>query len=124
MYQPTDVLTSEAQLREILPEQYPSQTGKVIDHVDDLIRVWIEHSPFLTMATVSATGRVDVSPKGDPGGFTVVLDDETIAIPERLGNRRADGFHNILLNHSSQSNPYFQYSHIFFQENMKWEKSF
>ena len=36
MYQPTEVLTSEAQLREILPDQYPSQTGKVIEEIDEL----------------------------------------------------------------------------------------
>ena len=96
MYQPTDVLTSEAQLREILPDQYPSQTGKVIDHIDNHIRVWIEHSPFLTMATVSSSGQVDISPKGDPAGFVKVLDDKTLAIPDRPGNHRFDSFSNIL----------------------------
>ncbi|NKC01243.1 MAG: pyridoxamine 5'-phosphate oxidase family protein [Pseudomonadales bacterium] len=96
MYQPTDVLTSEAQLREILPDQYPSQTGKVIDHIDGHIRVWIEHSPFLTMATVSSTGQVDVSPKGDPAGFVKVIDDKTLAIPDRPGNHRFDSFLNIM----------------------------
>ena len=39
MYEPKQVLTSEAQLREILPDHYPSQTGKVIDHIEDHIRV-------------------------------------------------------------------------------------
>jgi len=96
MYQPTDVLTSEAQLREILPDQYPSQTGKVIDHIDDHIRVWIERSPFLTMATVSSTGQVDVSPKGDPAGFVKVLDEKTLAVPDRPGNHRFDSFLNIM----------------------------
>ena len=50
------------------------------------------------MATAGADGSCDVSPKGDPPGFTLVLDDTTIAIPERPGNRRADGFLNILAN--------------------------
>ena len=50
------------------------------------------------MATASADGSCDVSPKGDPPGFTLVLDDTTIAIPERIGNRRADGFRNVLSN--------------------------
>ena len=96
MYQPTEVLTSEAQLREILPDQYPSQTGKVIDHIDEHIRVWIEHSPFLTMATVSSSGQVDVSPKGDPAGFVKVLDEKTLAVPDRPGNHRFDSFLNIM----------------------------
>lgn len=96
MYQPTEVLTSEAQLREILPDQYPSQTGKVIDHIDDHIRVWIERSPFLTMATVSSTGQVDLSPKGDPAGFVKVLDEKTLAVPDRPGNHRFDSFLNIM----------------------------
>ncbi len=47
---------------------------------------------------VHANGNCDVSPKGDPAGFTVVLDEHTIALPERAGNHRADGFHNILSN--------------------------
>lgn len=96
MYEPKQVLTSEAQLREILPEQYPSQTGKVIDHIDDHIRVWIERSPFLTMATVSSTGQVDLSPKGDPAGFVKVLDEKTLAVPDRPGNHRFDSFLNIM----------------------------
>lgn len=96
MYEPKQVLTSEAQLREILPEQYPSQTGKVIDHIDDHIRVWIQRSPFLTMATVSSTGQVDLSPKGDPAGFVKVLDEKTLAVPDRPGNHRFDSFLNIM----------------------------
>lgn len=48
--------------------------------------------------TSDADGACDVSPKGDPPGFTLVLDDKTIVIPDRPGNRRADGFHNILQN--------------------------
>ena len=96
MYEAKQVLTSEAQLREILPEQYPSQTGKVIDHIDDHIRVWIEHSPFLAMATVSSTGQVDLSPKGDPAGFVKVLDEKTLAVPDRPGNHRFDSFLNIM----------------------------
>jgi PPOX class probable FMN-dependent enzyme len=79
-----------------MPDQYPSQTGKVIDHIDDHIRVWIERSPFLTMATVSADGRVDISPKGDPAGFVKVLDKKTLAVPDRPGNHRYDSFLNIM----------------------------
>jgi predicted pyridoxine 5'-phosphate oxidase superfamily flavin-nucleotide-binding protein len=47
------------------------------------------------MTTSDADGRLDCSPKGDPAGFVKVLDDKTLAIPYRPGNRRFDGFLNI-----------------------------
>ena len=95
MYQPKDVLTSIDQIYADMRRPYDSQTGKFIDHVDDHIRVWIEHSTFLTMATVDKAGNMDVSPKGDPAGFVKVLDKKTLAIPDRPGNHRYDGFQNI-----------------------------
>jgi PPOX class probable FMN-dependent enzyme len=61
-------------------------------------REWLAASPFCLIATAGADGTCDVSPKGDPPGFALVLDDTTIAIPDRPGNRRADGFLNILAN--------------------------
>ena len=96
MYQPTDIVTTEDQIRDVIPEQWASQTGKIIDHVDDFIRVWIERSPFVVISTVNTAGEMDVSPKGDPAGFVQVLDPHTLAIPDRPGNHRYDGFLNIL----------------------------
>ncbi|MGN6444493.1 pyridoxamine 5'-phosphate oxidase family protein [Amnibacterium sp.] len=62
-------------------------------------RQWLAASPFCVMATADAEGRCDASPKGDPAGqLAHVLDDRTIAIAERPGNRRADGYRNILRN--------------------------
>jgi PPOX class probable FMN-dependent enzyme len=61
-------------------------------------REWIANSPFCVVATSGADGTCDASPKGDPPGFSLVLDDTTIAIPERPGNKRADGYRNILSN--------------------------
>jgi PPOX class probable FMN-dependent enzyme len=62
-------------------------------------RDWLAASPFCVLATTDAEGRCDASPKGDPAGSLVhVIDDRTIAIAERPGNRRADGYHNILAN--------------------------
>jgi len=69
---------------------------KVSDRLNDVGRRFIEMSPFIMVATKQSDGLVDVSPKGDPAGFVKVLDDKTIAIPDRLGNHRADGFVNIL----------------------------
>jgi PPOX class probable FMN-dependent enzyme len=59
---------------------------------------YIAHSPFLLIATANAAGECDVSPKGDAPGFVRVLDERTIVIPDRLGNKRADGHRNILAN--------------------------
>ncbi|MDQ6523580.1 pyridoxamine 5'-phosphate oxidase family protein [Nocardioides sp. LHD-245] len=65
----------------------------------DIDRDWLAAAPFCMVATADADGRCDVSPKGDPAGRLVhVLDDTTIAIAERPGNRRADGYRNILAN--------------------------
>lgn len=95
MYEPTDVVTTEAEIRAVIPGTIERQVRKVIDHIDDHVRIWIERSPFMTMATYSSNGAVDVSPKGDPAGFVKVLDDKTLAIPDRPGNHRFDSFLNI-----------------------------
>jgi PPOX class probable FMN-dependent enzyme len=65
----------------------------------DVDRDWLAASPFCVMATSDADGNCDASPKGDPAGQLVhVIDDTTIAIAERPGNKRADGYKNILVN--------------------------
>ena len=71
---------------------------KVRPSLHDLDKQWLAESPFCLLATSAAVGRCVVSPKGDPPGFTLVLDDTTIAVPDRKGNRRADGFRNVLSN--------------------------
>ncbi len=91
-------ITSETELSELLgaPSARAANKDRVRLHERD--REWLAASPFCLVATASADGSCDVSPKGDPPGFTLVLDDATIAIPERSGNRRADGFRNVLAN--------------------------
>src|SRR5215475_13991685 len=91
-------ITSEAELRELLGAPMPRATSKDRVRLHERYREWLSASPFCLVATASADGSCDVSPKGDPPGFTLVLDDTTIAIPERMGNRRADGFRNVLSN--------------------------
>jgi len=99
----------------------PPETWTTIDSVDELVellgtpgeraatkgrselldvdRAWLASSPFCVMATSDAEGRCDASPKGDPAGQLVhVIDDRTVAIAERPGNKRADGYKNILSN--------------------------
>jgi uncharacterized protein len=91
-------ITSEAELREVIgtPSGRAVTKERVRLHEED--RNWLAASPFCLLGTSDADGNCDVSPKGDPAGFIRVLDDTTIAIPERNGNRRADGFTNILKN--------------------------
>jgi PPOX class probable FMN-dependent enzyme len=91
-------ITSEAELRALLGEPMPRALTKNRTRLHDRDKEWLAASPFCLIATANADGSCDVSPKGDPPGFTLVLDDTTLAIPERRGNRRADGFINILSN--------------------------
>ncbi|MDG4785213.1 pyridoxamine 5'-phosphate oxidase family protein [Micromonospora sp. WMMD1102] len=91
-------IASEAELRELLGEPIPRAVTKERVRLHEIDREWLAAAPFCLVATADRDGNCDVSPKGDPPGFTLVLDDTTIAIPERPGNRRADGFRNILAN--------------------------
>ncbi|MFJ7219632.1 MSMEG_1061 family FMN-dependent PPOX-type flavoprotein [Amycolatopsis sp. NPDC098790] len=72
--------------------------GKKLDHVDKHARRFIAHSPFLALATSDASGRGDCSPRGDYPGFAKVLDEHTLALPDRPGNKIADSFRNIAEN--------------------------
>ncbi len=98
MYVAKEVITSTEEIHEIIGDVLFSQDTKCIDHIDDHCRVWIERSPFVVISTISASGEMDVAPKGDPAGAFKVLDKHTIAIADRLGNNRADTFANILEN--------------------------
>lgn len=91
-------ITDEAELRELLGEVNPRAANKDRPALHPRDREWIGISPFVVMCTSDAAGNCDASPKGDPPGFVRVLDDHTIAVPERPGNRRADGYRNILVN--------------------------
>ena len=94
----TREITSEAELRELIGTPMPRAAAKDRRTLHERDREWLAASPFCLIATAGADGTCDVSPKGDPRGFALVLDDTTIAIPERPGNRRADGYRNILAN--------------------------
>jgi PPOX class probable FMN-dependent enzyme len=91
-------ISSEAELRELLGEPMPRAVTKERTRLHERDKEWLAASPFCLIATADAAGNCDVSPKGDPPGFTHVIDDTTIAIPDRPGNRRADGFRNVLAN--------------------------
>jgi uncharacterized protein len=91
-------ISSEAELRELLGTPAPRVIAKERTRLHERDIEWLTASPFCLIATSGEDGTCDVSPKGDPPGFALVLDDTTIAIPERPGNKRADGYRNILAN--------------------------
>ena len=94
----TTRIETPEQLTALLGEPLPRVRDKVRPALHDLDREWLAASPFCLVATSAADGSCDVSPKGDPPGFVRVLDDTTVAVPERLGNKRADGYRNVLSN--------------------------
>jgi PPOX class probable FMN-dependent enzyme len=93
-----EVVTSVEELREVVGTPGHRAAQKVVPVIDEHCRRFIAHSPFLLIATANQAGEMDISPKGDPEGFVRVLDDKTIAIPDRLGNRRIDSLRNIVEN--------------------------
>ncbi|MBX7269432.1 pyridoxamine 5'-phosphate oxidase family protein [Micromonospora sp. Llam7] len=93
----TGEITSAAELTELLGTPAPRAAAKERTRLHERDRQWLAASP-LCLVAAGADGTCDVSPKGDPAGFALVLDDQTIALPERPGNKRADGYRNILTN--------------------------
>ena len=89
-------VVDEARLRELVG--YPTElvAAKVVDRLNDLTRQFIELSPFVCIATTRPEGGMDVSPRGDPPGFVRILDEQTLLIPERPGNRIADTLTNLV----------------------------
>jgi hypothetical protein len=91
-------IRDEAQLRAVLGMPTDLVRAKVRDRLDPLTRQFVERSPFLLLATSAEDGSCDVSPRGDPPGFVRILDERTLLLPERPGNRLADSLRNVLSN--------------------------
>jgi len=91
-------IVEEGALRGLIGEPNAVVRSKISDRLNDLTRQFVERSPFLCLATSAADGTCDVSPRGDPAGFVQVLDDRTLLLPDRPGNRLADSFRNVLEN--------------------------
>jgi len=92
------VIATEAQLRALIGEPLALTCAKITDRLNALTRLYVERSPFVCLATSDADGDCDLSPRGDPAGFVRILDDRTLLMPERPGNRIADSLRNILVN--------------------------
>lgn len=93
-----EVITTEAQLRALIGEPAALTCAKISDRLNAMTRLFVERSPFVCLATSDAAGRCDLSPRGDPAGFVRILDERTLLLPERPGNRLADSLRNILAN--------------------------
>lgn len=87
---------AETELREIIGPPKPGATAKIADRLNGLTRQFIERSPFVCVATGRPDGGLDISPRGDPPGFVRILDERTLLLPERPGNRIADSLTNVL----------------------------
>jgi uncharacterized protein len=92
-------ISSAGELRDLLGTPGGRAVTKERTRLHEVDREWLAISPFCVIATSDAAGNCDASPKGDPAGRLVhVLDDATVAIAERPGNKRADGYLNVLAN--------------------------
>lgn len=98
--EPNHVIKDEAELRGLYPATHELAIQKFQDRLGIHAQEFIRRSPFLCLGTQSVDGRADVSPRGDPPGFVRILDDRTLAIPDRPGNNRLDSLSNILSNPS------------------------
>jgi PPOX class probable FMN-dependent enzyme len=90
------VIDSQGRLRDVIGSPTDLVAGKIADRLNDFFRRYIEASPFVCVATANSEGQLDLSPRGDPAGFVRILDEQTLLIPERPGNRIADTLTNVL----------------------------
>src|SRR5207237_6141362 len=91
-----DIIEDIAEIREIYGEPMERTVKKQLPRLEKHSRAFIALSPFVVIASTDPSGRCDASPKGDAPGFVRVLDDETLLIPDRLGNNRVDTISNLL----------------------------
>ena len=85
-----EVIATEQDLRKIIGPANKWFTSKILHRLDRRCRDFVAASPFVVVGSTDPLGMVDLSPKGDRAGFVRCLDDATLAIPDRRGNRRVD----------------------------------
>jgi uncharacterized protein len=94
----SQIVSTEAALRTLIGEPAALTCAKISKCLNPMTRLFVERSPFVCIATSDAEGNCDLSPRGDPAGFVRILDDCTLLLPERPGNRLADSLRNLLAN--------------------------
>ncbi|NZD60156.1 pyridoxamine 5'-phosphate oxidase family protein [Rhizobium sp. WYCCWR 11290] len=95
---PDFAITDEQSLRSLFDATHALAIQKCQDTLSTHAQAFIRRSPFLCIGTQNLDGKADVSPRGDPVGFVKILDERTLAIPDRPGNNRLDTLVNILAN--------------------------
>ncbi|MCV0426049.1 MAG: pyridoxamine 5'-phosphate oxidase family protein [Roseibium sp.] len=95
---PEFVISDEQSLRNLFPAVNPLAARKCLNFLDEHAQEFIRRSPFVCLGTQDLNGSADVSPRGDPAGFVKILDQATLAIPDRPGNNRLDSLTNIVAN--------------------------
>jgi PPOX class probable FMN-dependent enzyme len=95
---PEFVISDEQSLRSLFQAKHTLAVQKCQDRLDEHAQAFIRRSPFLCIGTQDLNGKADVSPRGDPVGFVKILDQHTLAIPDRPGNNRLDTLANIIAN--------------------------
>lgn len=95
---PDFAITDEQALRSLFDATHSLAIQKCQDTLSKHAQAFIQRSPFLCIGTQNLDGKADVSPRGDPVGFVKILDERTLAIPDRPGNNRLDTLVNILAN--------------------------
>ncbi|CAM3416582.1 pyridoxamine 5'-phosphate oxidase family protein [Kibdelosporangium persicum] len=93
----TEIKTLD-ELVELTGEPLDQVRCKIQDRIDAHARTLIAHSPFVLLATAAPDGSCDVSPRGDPAGSVLVVDDRTLVLADRPGNKLHDSLRNIVAN--------------------------
>ena len=95
---PAFAITDPSSLRRLFAPTHDLAAVKCLDTLDKHAQAFIRRAPFVCLGTQNTDGKADVSPRGDPVGFVRILDDRTLAIPDRPGNNRLDSLANIVAN--------------------------
>ncbi|HEV3423436.1 MAG TPA: pyridoxamine 5'-phosphate oxidase family protein [Paraburkholderia sp.] len=90
------MLTTIEQLEALYGQPHERAVRKEIPYVNEDYRAFIEFAPFVVLATAGPDG-LDCSPRGDAPGFVRIVDERTLAIPDRVGNNRIDSLRNIIV---------------------------
>jgi uncharacterized protein len=91
-----DIIEGFDQIRSLYGEPAERAVKKQLPRLEKHSCAFIALSPFMVIASADPSGRCDASPKGDAPGFVKVLDDQTLLIPDRLGNNRIDTIGNLM----------------------------
>ncbi|MFM0295756.1 hypothetical protein SAMN02787142_5052 [Burkholderia sp. WP9] len=90
------MLTTIAQLEALYGQPHERAVRKEISFINEDYRAFIEVAPFAVLATAGPEG-LDCSPRGDAPGFVRIVDERTLALPDRIGNNRLDSLRNIIV---------------------------